>query len=49
MPEVLVAGGGGAIEGLAATLMRTFGNGSGDGGAPKPAERKEVEPATPAS
>ncbi|MGO9873045.1 MAG: SPFH domain-containing protein [Acidimicrobiia bacterium] len=25
VPEVLVAGGGGAIEGLAATLMRTFG------------------------
>ena len=25
VPEVLVAGGGGAIEGLAATLMRTLG------------------------
>src|SRR3954468_1809896 len=30
VPEVLVAGGGGAIEGLAATLMRTLGAG-GDG------------------
>ena len=27
VPEVLVAGGGGAIEGLAATLMRTLGTG----------------------
>jgi hypothetical protein len=34
VPEVLVTGGngGGAIEGLAATLMRTFGNGSGGNG-----------------
>jgi uncharacterized membrane protein YqiK len=41
VPEVLVTGGngGGAFEGLAATLMRTFGNGkSGSGnGAPQPA------------
>ncbi len=33
VPEVLVAGGGGALEGLAATLMRTLGtNGSGQHG-----------------
>ncbi len=31
VPEVLVAGGGGAIEGLAATLMRTLGTGDGFG------------------
>ena len=46
VPEVLVTGGGGAIEGLAATLMRTLGtNGqssNGAGGA-KPAP----EPAPP--
>jgi hypothetical protein len=47
VPEVLVAGGGGAIEGLAATLMRTLGT-NGNGAAPKPAEKKEVEAATPA-
>jgi uncharacterized membrane protein YqiK len=38
MPEVLVTGGGGAIEGLAATLMRTL---TSANGAPK------LEPATP--
>ena len=27
VPEVLVTGGGGSIDGLAATLMRTLGNG----------------------
>jgi uncharacterized membrane protein YqiK len=40
VPEVLVTGGngGGAFEGLAATLMRTFGNGNGSGNrGPKPA------------
>jgi regulator of protease activity HflC (stomatin/prohibitin superfamily) len=39
VPEVLVAGGGGAIEGLAATLMRTLGTGNGGNGsrAPEPA------------
>jgi uncharacterized membrane protein YqiK len=40
VPEVLVTGGngGGAFEGLAATLMRTFGSGNGSGnGAAKPA------------
>ncbi len=39
VPEVLVAGGGGAIEGLAATLMRTLGtggNGNGRGHGHKP-------------
>jgi len=34
VPEVLVAGGGGAIEGLAATLMRTLGAGNGFGRPP---------------
>ncbi len=33
VPEVLVTGGGGSFEGLAATLMRTFGNGRGNGAA----------------
>jgi regulator of protease activity HflC (stomatin/prohibitin superfamily) len=37
VPEVLVTGnGGGAIDGLAATLMRTFGNGNGNGNGEKP-------------
>jgi regulator of protease activity HflC (stomatin/prohibitin superfamily) len=31
VPEVLVTGGGGSFEGLAATLMRTFGRGNGQG------------------
>lgn len=31
VPEVLVTGGGGSLDGLAATLMRTFGTGSGNG------------------
>jgi regulator of protease activity HflC (stomatin/prohibitin superfamily) len=35
VPEVLVAGGGGAIEGLAATLMRTLGTGDGFGRRPR--------------
>ena len=29
MPEVLVTGGGGALEGLAAAFMRSLGNGHG--------------------
>ena len=46
VPEVLVAGGGGAIEGLAATLMRTLGtNGSSEKPADKPADAKVVEAA----
>jgi uncharacterized membrane protein YqiK len=32
MPEVLVTGGGGALDGLAAVLMRAFGSGGGMGG-----------------
>jgi hypothetical protein len=51
VPEVLVAGGGGAIDGLAATLMRSFANGNGNGhsngssnGAAKP-EPKAVDAA----
>ena len=54
VPEVLVAGGGGAIEGLAATLMRTLGtDGQSSNGdrvgrpAPEPAN-PAVEPAQPA-
>ena len=35
VPEVLVAGGGGAFEGLAATLMRTLGTGDGLGRPPR--------------
>jgi regulator of protease activity HflC (stomatin/prohibitin superfamily) len=35
VPEVLVAGGGGAFEGLAATLMRTLGTGDGFGRPPR--------------
>ena len=31
VPEVLVTGGGGSFDGLAATLMRTFANGSSNG------------------
>jgi hypothetical protein len=34
MPEVLVTGGGGALEGLAATFMRNL-NGNGENRAPK--------------
>src|SRR5262245_42117578 len=40
VPEVLVAGGGGSIEGLAATLMRTLGT-NGNGQTPAP---KQVDP-----
>jgi regulator of protease activity HflC (stomatin/prohibitin superfamily) len=45
VPEVLVAGGGGALDGLAATLMRTLGtNGHGNGnGAAKKPETPAVE------
>jgi uncharacterized membrane protein YqiK len=54
VPEVLVTGGGGSIEGLAATLMRTLGgNGIGNGArglgpaqAPPPPEA-DVVPAAP--
>jgi uncharacterized membrane protein YqiK len=38
VPEVLVTGGGGSLDGLAATLMRSFGGGSSNGkDAPPPA------------
>jgi uncharacterized membrane protein YqiK len=35
MPEVLVTGGGGSLDGLAATLMRSLGSGNGERPAPK--------------
>jgi regulator of protease activity HflC (stomatin/prohibitin superfamily) len=48
VPEVLVTGGGGAFEGLAATFMRTLTNGGGNGkpsNAPRiPAESSPTEP-----
>jgi uncharacterized membrane protein YqiK len=51
VPEVLVAGGGGgALEGLAATVMRTLGN--GNGAQPPPAAsppRLDAGPAAPAT
>jgi regulator of protease activity HflC (stomatin/prohibitin superfamily) len=47
VPEVLVAGGGGAIEGLAATLMRTLGTNGNAGRAAKTADAPET-PETPA-
>ena len=40
MPEVLVTGGGGALEGLAATFMRSL-NGNGDGAHGKQKDVKE--------
>jgi hypothetical protein len=40
MPEVLVTGGGGAVDGLAATLMRAM-NGRHES---KPSRRKAVKP-----
>jgi uncharacterized membrane protein YqiK len=45
VPEVLVAGGGGSLDGLAATLMRTLGtSGNGNGSAkPRADEPKAVE------
>lgn len=44
VPEVLVTGGGGALDGLAATLMRTFGNGRGPDGAGDAPEAPREEP-----
>ncbi|HEV7526946.1 MAG TPA: hypothetical protein VGP92_18440, partial [Acidimicrobiia bacterium] len=46
VPEVLVTGGGGAIEGLAATLMRTLGTGNNSNGAngDRPSAPEVVEP-----
>src|SRR5579859_1193589 len=40
MPDVLVTGGGGAIEGLAAAFMRSL-NGSGNGDGAKPQPKKQ--------
>jgi len=51
VPEVLVTGGGGSFEGLAATLMRTFANGSSTNGKdtpPAPAVAAVAPPAAPA-
>jgi uncharacterized membrane protein YqiK len=52
VPEVLVTGGGGAIEGLAATFMRSLGGGHGPNGAAagneaEPAESKAPKPRLP--
>ncbi len=48
VPEVLVTGGGGSFEGLAATLMRTFGaNGNGSGGHGSGGAGKELDAAGP--
>jgi regulator of protease activity HflC (stomatin/prohibitin superfamily) len=43
VPDVLVTGGGGSIEGLAATLMQQFGNGS-KGNGKKPEHEARPEP-----
>jgi uncharacterized membrane protein YqiK len=48
VPEVLVTGGGGSFEGLAATLMRTFTNGGSNGNDSRPPEVPAVAaPAEP--
>jgi regulator of protease activity HflC (stomatin/prohibitin superfamily) len=52
VPEVLVTGGGGAIEGLAATFMRSLSGGHGPNGASasneaEPAESKAPKPRLP--
>jgi regulator of protease activity HflC (stomatin/prohibitin superfamily) len=52
VPEVLVTGGGGAIEGLAATFMRSLSGGHGPNGAAagneaEPAESKAPKPRLP--
>ena len=48
VPEVLVAGGGGAIEGLAATLMRTLGtNGNGQHAGNGAGKAVEAAPESP--
>lgn len=43
MPEVLVTGGGGSIEGLAATLMRSFGTGNGKPEVSTPRSKKNPD------
>ena len=45
MPEVLVTGGGGSIDGLAATLMRTLSNGNGDQAMPSKVASSKKTPA----
>jgi uncharacterized membrane protein YqiK len=46
VPEVLVTGGGGSVDGLAASLMRYFGNGTGSpGGRPPRGDGRDGEPA----
>jgi len=49
VPEVLVTGGGGALEGLAATFMRslTSGNGNGKGDSKSDGPGAAVDPAEP--
>jgi uncharacterized membrane protein YqiK len=53
VPEVLVTGGGGSLDGLAATLMRSFGTGSGNGsggnGSSPRAPKAAVEPSSASS
>ncbi len=44
VPEVLVTGGGGSVEGLAATLMRYFGNGTGGPRPPAPVVDPVLDP-----
>ena len=48
VPEVLVTGGGGgSLEGLAATLMRTLGTGNGGGNARKAIDQAAAETTEP--
>ncbi len=48
VPDVLVTGGGGSFEGLAATLMRTFGRaGNGDGNGSARSAAALTDPAVP--
>jgi regulator of protease activity HflC (stomatin/prohibitin superfamily) len=49
VPEVLVTGGGGAIEGLAATFMRTLNGGHGTNGAAAANDAEPAESAEPKS
>ncbi len=44
MPEVLVTGGGGSLDGPAATLMSTFRNGVGNGNGKGSRDLQEIEP-----
>jgi hypothetical protein len=51
VPEVLVSGGGGSFDGLAATLIRNLTNGGGNGAAQEPAgvAAGMTNPAAPAT